>query len=119
MNKIILIGNLTSDPKFSKTNDISLCKFNLAVNRGFKDGTDFFNISAFKNIADNCNKFLKKGSKVAIIGTLQNRSYTSDKEVKYITEIIAQEVTFLSYKNSNESSNNSEYPEIQNENLPF
>ena len=102
MNKALLIGNLTRDPELSTIpNGTSVCKFGIAVNRRFAgaDGnkdTDFFNIVAWRILGDNCGKFLKKGSKVGIVGQIQTRSYDDKDGVKrYVTEIVADEVEFL------------------------
>jgi len=104
MNKAILVGNLTRDPELSTIpNGTSVCKFSIAVNRRFADAegnrqTDFFNIVAWRALGENCNKFLKKGSKVAVVGQIQIRTYDKDGDKKYFTEIIADEVEFLSPK---------------------
>ena len=107
MNKVLLIGNLTRDPELVTTNNgISLCKFGLAVQRRFasNDGekdVDFFNIVVWRGPAENCYKYLKKGSKVGISGSIQTRSYESnDGTKKYAFDIIAEEVEFLTSKNS-------------------
>ena len=102
MIKVYLIGNLCRDPELTETNGgIAVCRFAIAVNRPYSsDGeklTDFFNITAFRNQATNCNKYLKKGSKVAVVGSLQNRTYEDKQGVKRtVTDIIASEVEFLS-----------------------
>ena len=101
MNRVILIGNLTKDPELSQTNnDLSVCKFNVAVSRSYgKQETDFFTVIAWRTQADNCARFLKKGSKVAVSGSIQNRSYDGNDGVKrYVTEIVADEVQFLTTK---------------------
>jgi len=102
MNKALLIGNLTRDPELSTIpNGTSVCKFSIAVNRRFSNAegnrdTDFFNIVAWRQLAENCGKFLKKGSKVGVVGQIQNRSYDAqDGSKRYITEIVADEVEFL------------------------
>ena len=94
MNKVYLIGNLTKDPELSQTNSgISVCRFTLAVSRRFQnaDGereTDFLNIVVWRGQADNCHKFLKKGSKCAVSGSIQSRSYDAqDGTKRYVTEI--------------------------------
>lgn len=109
MNKVILIGNLTRDPELAETNSgIAVCRFSIAVNRSYSssDGnreTDFFNITVWRAQAENCGRYLKKGSKVAIVGSLQNRSYEDRDGVKRnVTDIVASEVEFLSTKNSGE-----------------
>jgi single-strand DNA-binding protein len=103
MNKVFLIGNLTRDPELSETpNGIALCRFSIAVNRGYTnaDGereTDFFNITVWRNKAENCARYLKKGSKVSIEGSLQNRSYEDkDGNKRTVTDIVASDVEFLS-----------------------
>lgn len=116
MNKVWLIGNLTRDPELSETSSgVALCKLAIAVNRTFvnADGNrdaDFFNITVWRGQAENCGKFLKKGSKVSIVGSLQNRSYEDkDGNKRTVTEIVANEVEFLSMVNSStENKNGSE-----------
>lgn len=106
MNKVYLIGNLTRDPELSETSSgVPFCRFSIAVNRTFvnADGnreTDFFNITVWRNQAENCGKFLKKGSKVAVVGSLQNRSYEDKEGIKRtVTDIVASEVEFLTTGN--------------------
>lgn len=105
MNKVILVGNLTKDPELVTTNNgISLCRFTLAVQRRFttSDGereADFINIVVWRGQADNCYKYLKKGSKAGVVGTLQTRAYDgNDGTRKYATEVVAEEVEFLASK---------------------
>lgn len=107
MNKVILVGNLTRDPELSETpSGVAVCKFSIAVNRPHanSDGerqTDFFNIVVWRGQGENAAKYLKKGSKVGIVGSLQNRSYEDKDGVKRsVTEVIASEVEFLSPKDS-------------------
>ena len=105
MNKVFLIGNLTRDPELSKTNnDIPVCKFTLAVSRRFSSTeTDFLPVIVWRGQAENCFKFLKKGSKAAVAGSVQTRSYDApDGSKRYITEIVADEVQFLSTKGEGE-----------------
>lgn len=109
MNKVILIGNLTKDPELTtSTNGFEIARFALAIPRKFKNelgeyDVDFLNVYAFRTLGANCAKYLNKGSKCCVIGRVQTRSY-EDKEGKkrYITEIIADEVEFLSAKKENE-----------------
>ncbi|MCQ2399708.1 MAG: single-stranded DNA-binding protein [Clostridia bacterium] len=107
MNKVVLIGNLTRDPELSETpSGVAVCKFSIAVNRDYTnaDGdreTDFFNITVWRGRAENCGKYLKKGNKVAIVGSLQNRSYEDKDGVKRnVTDVVANDVEFLTPKNS-------------------
>ena len=106
MNKCILIGNLTKDPELSTTsNGIAVCRFSIAVGRRFANAggereTDFFNVTAWRGTADNCAKFLKKGNKVAVSGSIQTRNYEKADGTKgFSVDIIADEVEFLSSKN--------------------
>lgn len=115
MNKVILIGNLTRDPELSETpSGISVCKFSIAVSRDHAnaDGnkeTDFFNITVWRGRAENCGKYLKKGNKVAIVGSLQNRSYEDKDGVKRnVTEVVASEVEFLTPKQAENEEQGSE-----------
>lgn len=102
MNKVILIGNLTKDPELTTTsNGVSLCKFTLAVQRRFSNGdgdrdADFIPIIVWRNNAENCYKYLKKGSRAAVFGTVQTRSYDGqDGTRRYVTEVVADEVEFV------------------------
>ena len=113
MNKVFLIGNLTRDPELSTTNSgISVCRISIAVSRRFAnaDGsreTDFFNVVAWRAIAENCAKYLKKGSKIAVMGSIQNRSYEgTDGTKRYTTDITAEEIEFLSTKGDETASDN-------------
>ncbi len=136
MNKVILIGNLTRDPELSQTNSgISVCRISIAVSRRYAspDGsreTDFFNVTAWRAIAENCAKYLKKGSKIAVVGSIQNRSYEAqDGSKRFTTDIMADEIEFLSTKNegdtvatpSNNDSNSqvADLQPIDDDSLPF
>lgn len=80
MNKVTLIGNVTADPELKTTgNEISVCKFGLAVNRNYTgaDGerkTDFFNITAWRGLGDTVAQYVHKGDKVAISGSIETNS---------------------------------------------
>lgn len=102
MNKCILIGNVVRDPELTTTGSgISVCKFSIAVNRTYKNAngeqeTDFPNIVTWRGLADNCSRYLKKGSKVAVCGQIQTRTYEADGQKRYATDIVADDVEFLS-----------------------
>ena len=131
MNKCILIGNLTKDPELTTTtNGVAVCRFAIAVSRRYSnsDGereTDFLNIVVWRSLGENCHKFLKKGSKVGIVGNIQSRSYdAADGTKRYVTEIVAEEVEFLSTRNSDDQtkSSNEEVSKLQpidDDGLPF
>lgn len=105
MNKVFLIGNLTKDPELSSTTSgIKFCRFTLAVSRSYsKDGkreTDFLPVVVWRAQADNCARYLKKGSRAAVCGSIQTRTYDAqDGSRRYVTEIAADEVQFLTTKN--------------------
>ena len=134
MNKIVLIGNLTADPVLRATpNGTSVCNFTLAVSRRFPgaDGqkvTDFFNIVAWRGLADTCNKYLAKGKKAAIIGELQARTYTAkDGTTRMSLDVGADEVEFLSPKDEEKPEPKREippvdpttFPDVSSDDLPF
>ena len=104
MNIAILIGRLTRDPelRYIPSSGRPVATFSLAVDRTFvgKDGqkqADFFNIVVWGKQAENVANYLAKGSQVAVRGNIQNRSYeTPNGEKRYITEIVADNVQFLS-----------------------
>ena len=107
MNKVILIGNLTRDPELTETpSGVAVCRFSIAVSRDYAnaDGTretDFFNITVWRGRAENCGKYLKKGNKVAVFGSLQNRSYEDKDGIKRnVTDVVANEVEFLTPKSA-------------------
>ncbi len=107
MNKIFLIGNLTADPEMRTTpNGVSVCTMNLAVNRRFADvngerKTDFFRITAWRQLGENCGRFLSKGKKMCVIGELTARTYEAkDGTTRVSLEVTADEVEFLSPRES-------------------
>lgn len=131
MNKIVLIGNLTADPVLRATpNGTSVCNFTLAVNRRFPgaDGqkvTDFFNIVAWRGLADTCHKYLARGKKAAVIGDLQARTYTAkDGTTRMSLDVGADEVEFLSPKDEEKPrqmtpADPSTFDDISSDDLPF
>ncbi len=110
MNKIMLIGNLTRDPELTVTNSgLPYCRFSLAVSRRFANSegvreADFIPVIVWRNQAENCHKFLKKGSKAAVSGSLQVRNYeTSSGEKRTAFEVIADDVEFVGARVSGDS----------------
>jgi single-strand DNA-binding protein len=116
LNKIMLIGNLGRDPEMTYTQSgLPVTKFSLAVSRSTKnpsgerqEETDWFNVVAWRGLAETCFKFLHKGSKVYIEGRLSQRKYT-DKEGQQRTaiEVIANDMEMLSPKSAQGSSESS------------
>lgn len=127
MNKVILIGNLTKYPEVRTTNNGTyVTTFSIAVNRKYKaqDGsqiTDFFDIVAWRQLAELCGKYLEKGRKIGIVGELQTRSYESkDGTRRYVTEIVASEVEFLTPKGSVQGTVDAEgFTDVDDQDLPF
>ncbi len=113
MNNVCLVGRLTRDPELRTTNTgISTSTFSLAVDgRPSANGephTDFINIVVWRNQAENVCKYCTKGSMVAVIGRITSRSYDAqDGTKRYVTEVVADNVRFLSSKgNSADNSVN-------------
>lgn len=104
MNKIHIIGNVTRDPEVKQTGSgVAICNFSVAVNRRFKNPqtgqteTDFFSVTAFRQLAELCGKYLAKGRKVAVVGSMQSRSYEAqDGSKRTVWDLVADEVEFLS-----------------------
>lgn len=127
MNKTILIGRLTKEPKLGYTsNNVPCCTFTLAVSRDYtnQEGqreADFINIQVWKNQAENCSKYLTKGSLIAIVGKIQTRSYDNEKgEKRYVTEVVADNVQFLDTKKDGqvtETESDTQVPQNEFENM--
>jgi single-strand DNA-binding protein len=109
MNKIMLIGHLGRDPEMNYTPaGIAITKFSLAVNRVTKsqtgerqEETDWFNIVAFRQLAETCNTYLHKGSKVFVEGKLTPRKYTDrDNNQRTSLDVIISEMEMLTPKSA-------------------
>jgi single-strand DNA-binding protein len=109
LNKIMLIGNLGRDPELNVTSDgTPVTKFSIAVNRTVKtqsgerrEETEWFNVVAWRNLAELCERYLHKGSKVYIEGRLTQRKYTDKESVQRTSvEVIVNDVQFLDPKPS-------------------
>lgn len=111
MNNVCLIGRLTRDPELRTTsNGTSTTSFSIAVdgyrNQNGEVHTDFINIVVWNKQAENVCKFVKKGSQVGIQGRISTRSYDAqDGTKRYVTEVVASNVTFLGSKADNASTN--------------
>lgn len=124
LNRIVLIGRLTRDPELRYTpSGVAVAQFTLAVDRPFSNQqgnreADFINIVTWRQLAENCANYLRKGRLAAVDGRLQIRSYDNNEGRKvYVTEVIADNVRFLESSNSNrdqtplpdEPTNNNRY----------
>ena len=102
MNKLTIIGNLTRDPELrTTTTGINVCTFTVAVNRrktqGNQPEADFFRVSAWRELGENCAKWLIKGKKVAVVGPVSVSTYQGNDGKTYANmEVTAQDVEFLS-----------------------
>ncbi len=113
MNKAIIIGRLTRDPEMrTTTSGINSTSFTVAVSRNYSNQngereTDFINCVAWRKQAENIAKYCTKGTQVAVEGRIQTRSYDAqDGTKRYVTEIIADNVTFLGRSNGTAGENN-------------
>lgn len=98
MNKVFIVGRLTRDPEHRTTpNGVSVTTLGVAVTRRMnREEADFFNVVAWRGLADNCAKYLVKGQQIAVVGELRTRSYDAkDGTKRYVTEIQADDIEFL------------------------
>ncbi len=143
MNKAILIGNLTRDPEARTTaSGVAVTTFTIAVNRRFTNQqgvreADFIPIVTWRQTAELCARYLSKGRKVAVEGSIQTRSYDAqDGTKRYVTEIVADNVEFLSPNQQGEQrprsadvplppepnftpASNGGFTEVEDDELPF
>lgn len=109
LNVIVLMGRATKDPITRTSKEVTITNFDIAVDnlRKESDGsqsTSFFAVTCFGKVAENVAKFVKKGSKVAVQGSIQQRSYlTKDGEKRTTYDVIADSVEFLDPKPVEES----------------
>ncbi len=106
MNKLTIIGNLTRDPELrSLSSGIQVCTFTVAVNRRNRSQNadngqpeaDFFRVSAWRQLGENCARYLSKGRKVCVIGPVSVNTYTgNDGNMRASLEVTADDVEFLS-----------------------
>ena len=97
MLKVFAIGNLTRDPELRATQSgVQVCSFTLAVNRKKATEADYIRVNAWRGLAENCNRFLAKGRKVGVTGTLNLNQYKDSNGLpRYSLEVQADEVEFL------------------------
>ena len=108
-NKVILIGNMVSDPECKSTpNGISVCRFRLAVQRKTKaegqQTADFLDVVAWRQTAEFVSKYFKKGNPILVCGQIQSRNWEDkDGAKRYSVEILADEVSFVASKTEESS----------------
>lgn len=110
-NKIILMGNITADPVMKATKQgTPVCTFTIAVDRRRRSPegqavTDFFDIETWRTTAENCHRYLKKGSKVLVEGELQRYKYTKqDGTERHTLKVVADDVRFVGSRGQSEST---------------
>lgn len=115
MNKVILMGRLTRDPevRYAQGNDnMAIARYSLAVDRRFKkDGdeqtADFINCIAFGKAGEFAEKYLRKGTKIAVVGRIQTGSYTNkDGQKVYTTDVVVEEQEFAESKGNGSTEGN-------------
>lgn len=130
LNRIILIGRLTKDPELRYTPaGVAVTQFTLAVDRPFTSSggekeTDFIPIVSWRQLAETCANYLRKGRLTAVEGRIQVRNYeNSEGKRVYVTEVIADNVRFLERGESNnekrEEKKEDTAIDISDDDLPF
>ena len=138
MNKVILIGNIASDPEGRTTQSgIAQCSFRIAVQRRFKGAngereTDFLPVVCWRQTAEFAQRYLAKGRKVAVDGSIQTRSYDAqDGSKRYVTEIIAEHVEAVggreegaqnaqnTHSTQQAQNRKDEFTDVNDDELPF
>ena len=132
MNKLMIIGNVSNVPELRTTPaGKTVCNFNVAVNRRKKvpgqPDADFFRVSAWGELGENCQKYLTKGKKVCVVGSVGVHTYTTQKgEAAANLEVLANEVEFLSPRDQAEQpveeekkDEESGYTQVETDELPF
>lgn len=137
MNKLTIIGNLTRDPELrTTTSGVSVCSFTVAVNRkqsaqqrqtGQQPEADYFRVTAWRERGEICAKFLQKGKKVCVIGSVSVSTYTGqDGSTRANLELQADEVEFLSPRVSDPEpapeqprDEQTQMPIVETDDLPF
>lgn len=118
MNQVTLIGRLTKDPDIRQTNDTTVARYTLAVDRK-KDEADFISCVAFGKSAEFAGNYLHKGTKIAIEGHIQTGSYTNkDGNKIYTTDVIVRNHEFVESKKSVESKDDDDFMNVDGIDMP-
>lgn len=124
MQILTIIGNLVRDPETRTTQSgNSVCSFTVAVNRRRKtegqQEADFFRVSAWNQLGENCQKYLAKGRKVCVVGTVSAHAYTTqDGKAGASLEVMANNVEFLSARGESRTDENG-FTQVETEDLPW
>ena len=133
MNKLTIIGNLTKEPELRHTSDgIPVCGFTVAVNRprtraNADPGADYFSVTAWRALGENCAKFLQKGKKVCVVGRISLRTWETESKHGASMEVLAEEVEFISPRISDQETPAAASPvdaasgfqRVETDDLPF
>ena len=108
LNQTVIVGRIVRDLEVHETESGNkVAQLTLAVPRSFKNingeyDTDYIPCVLWRGVAENTAEYCKKGDLVGIKGRIQTRSYENEDDVKYVTEVVAEKVTFLSSKKTDE-----------------
>lgn len=129
MNKVILIGNLTRDPELRQSQTgLPVCSFTLAVNRRSTSDhpeADYFRVTVWRQLAENCGKYLSKGKKVYVSGKISASAYMgNDNSPRASLDVTADEVEFLSPRPQGDAAHAESgvpagYTQVDEEDLPY
>ncbi len=129
LNKVMIIGNLGRDPEMRYTpSGKPVTTFSVATSRTWvtsdgerREATEWFNVVAWNNLAEICNQFLRKGSRVYVEGHLQTRNWEDDNGCRhYRTELVANEMLILDQRSYSQRNESSDYTaEDEGPDLPF
>ncbi len=127
MNKVVLIGRMTKEPelKFTPGTGTAVCTFTMAVNRRFKKegqpDADFIPIVVWGKQAESTANYMSKGKLLSVAGRIETRSYEAkDGGRRYVTEVVADEVSFLEFGNKSQGQDNNDYTPVDDgEDMPF
>ena len=133
MNRITIIGNLTKPPELRQTQaGVSVCGFTVAVNRKKTQnnpdpGADYFNVNAWRQLGENCAKYLEKGKKVCVVGSVGLRTWEKDGKHGASIEVTAEDVEFISPRNADAQAQGQTAPvvdpggftQVETDDLPF
>ena len=128
MNKVFMTGNVASDVKAGATNNgVPFARFRIAVQRRFRgaDGqreTDFFSCECWRGTAEYAGKYINKGDKVGVVGSVQNSTYPKDGVNVTVTNIVVDELEILKNAHAPEEQTQHAEPQftpVEDDDLPF
>ena len=128
LNKVMIIGNVGREPEMRFTaNGTAVTSFSVAVNRvslgqenDRREETEWFRVVAWNKLAETCNQYLAKGSRIYVEGRLQTRSWEgNDGQKRYTTEVVANNVIFLDRRSQSEMSEEEVPADLVPDDLPF